>query len=647
MDFSAPSLQLLLRQFERGDIVLFAGAGFSIGAKNAEGTEPPTSDALCRRLAEECGWHYSEEELPLVYEQAEKHLGTQTLRDLLDRLYGHCQPAPWHLSIATLHWYRIYTTNIDDLVEGTYTKTRTSQKLRSLTCPCPFQEADPFFDEVQCVHLHGCVSDRSRPLTFTADHFGAETASPSPWYQTLVDDMYSKSVLFIGTRLSEPPFHHYLQLRGVRAKGVPESRAKAFIVTPKPSRLRERQFEDQNMVVIPETAEHFFAALAGEVAKRVPSREQLLKARYPHQLQVITSGQVETRVEFLRDFDLVDARPAPREDRPSATRTLFFLGAEPTWDDIRNNVDAVRAFTSGFLDSLREAADGLTVLLITGHAGSGKSTVLRRLAMELAREGRTVYYAKAPRAIAAAAVLSLLEGLDGRHVYFFIDDAYHHLDSIATILREAPEQANITLVLSERPHLIEARLARLPRKLSGLLDMPSLNRHDCELVIEKLAEFGFLGVLQGRTREDQLRAFLGRSQKQLLVAMKEATSGQGFDVIIENEFRTLANDEARFAYTIASLCYMHGAPIRRRHLLACLQGTDIEKATVLTSHLREVLVPWKDASDFLCPRHRVIRSGPRIVDSVLSEISTGFQAAVFTVTCSKYTASGVRRSSAV
>ena len=43
----------------------------------------------------------------------------------------------------------------------------------------------------------------------------------------------------------------------------------------------------------------------------------------------------------------------------------------------------------------------------------------------------------------------------------------------------------------------------------------------------------------------------------------------------------------------------------------------------------------------------VLRSGPRIVDSVLSEISTGFQAAVFTATCSKYTASGVRRSSAV
>ena len=38
------------------------------------------------------------------------------------------------------------------------------------------------------------------------------------------------------------------------------------------------------------------------------------------------------------------------------------------------------------------------------------------------------------------------------------------------------------------------------------------------------------------------------------------------------------------------------------------------------------------------------RSGPRILDSVLSEISTVFQAAC--VTISKYTASGVRRSSA-
>ena len=64
--------------------------------------------------------------------------------------------------------------------------------------------------------------------------------------------------------------------------------------------------------------------------------------------------------------------------------------------------------------------------------------------------------------------------------------------------------------------------------------------------------------------------------------------------------------------------------------------------------VREAFADLRRGGDFgVVVMVRVFRSGPRIVDSVLSEISTGFQAAVFTATCSKYTASGVRRSSAV
>jgi hypothetical protein len=88
--------------------------------------------------------------------------------------------------------------------------------------------------------------------------------------------------------------------------------------------------------------------------------------------------------------------------------------------------------------------------------------------------------------------------------------------------------------------------------------------------------------------------------------MKEATLGRGFDVILTNEFYSLASDGARLVYAITCLAYMHGAPVRRRHLLACLDGSDFEKATILETHLRDVVVPWREGSDFLCPRHRVI-----------------------------------------
>ena len=43
----------------------------------------------------------------------------------------------------------------------------------------------------------------------------------------------------------------------------------------------------------------------------------------------------------------------------------------------------------------------------------------------------------------------------------------------------------------------------------------------------------------------------------------------------------------------------------------------------------------------------VMRNGPRILDSALSEISAGFQAASSGAAWSKYTASGVRRSRAL
>ena len=59
IDFNSQEMQLLLRQFERGNVVLFAGAGFSIGARNIRGEDPPLGGPLADALARECGWDYS------------------------------------------------------------------------------------------------------------------------------------------------------------------------------------------------------------------------------------------------------------------------------------------------------------------------------------------------------------------------------------------------------------------------------------------------------------------------------------------------------------------------------------------------------------------------------------------------------------
>lgn len=76
IDLSGQEIQLLLKQFDRGNVVLFAGAGFSLGARNTASNDPPLGSALARSLAAECGWEYDGEDLALVFDQVGKHLGT-------------------------------------------------------------------------------------------------------------------------------------------------------------------------------------------------------------------------------------------------------------------------------------------------------------------------------------------------------------------------------------------------------------------------------------------------------------------------------------------------------------------------------------------------------------------------------------------
>jgi hypothetical protein len=603
LDLSSQEMQLLLRQLEKGNAILFAGAGFSRGARNIRGEDPPLSRELAATLASECGWDYEDEDVGVVYEQAQKHLGTKGLVDVLNSLYRDCAPTEWHRLAADLFWFRIYTTNIDDVIENSY-KGKPAQVLDRITCPANFEEQDIWFERVQCVHLHGSILEPQKGFTFTPSEYAGQTASPNPWYQALVDDMQSSSVIFIGTRLNEPPMYHYLALRSERNKGTPESRAKAFVVTEHITSIRNRQLQSQGFVVIEATAEEFLTTLHTETRKRVPDRLELLKARYPHQIAAINRGIFAKHAELLRQFELLSTEALP-PSRRVAKREIFFEGAEPTWEDIVNGLDAPRGITQQLTEALTADLSGPNHYILVGHAGSGKSTTLRRVALELSRRGHTVYFCKSAQILEKGPVLDLITSMGDKHVFLFLDDAILHMEAVDDILRAA-EDANVTFVLADRPHVVFPRIRSMRAIKPKLVEMPYLDKEDCESIISKLAEYGMLGELKGKSHFEQLRRFLARSRKQLLVAMKEATSGKGFDVIMGNEFSSLSGENARLAYTITCISYMHGAPVRRRHLLASIEGSDLERLNTIEYDLREVIVPWNDNDDLLCPRHRLI-----------------------------------------
>ena len=220
-DLSSSSFAFLASQMEQGNVVLFCGAGFSVDATNRKGDSPPLGRNLAADLAEFAGQPFNDESLPLVYKVVQRTVGATLLNEHLESLYKITGFKDWYKSITSLIWHRVNTTNIDNLLEKTY----SGQSLQStdvIVCPSPPKERDPHYSPVQLVHLHGHIEQLSKGLVFSLQEFAGQQVLPNPWYQILADDLFYRPVIFVGTFLEESTFHYYLSLRDQKQSGVKE-----------------------------------------------------------------------------------------------------------------------------------------------------------------------------------------------------------------------------------------------------------------------------------------------------------------------------------------------------------------------------------------------------------------------------------------
>lgn len=601
LDWNQPDFAFLRRQFSLGRIILFAGAGFSVSATNENGQPPPLGGQLAELLAAEAGFPYSGEPLAIVYETVQRQIGTSALWTLLRRYYDIHSFAEWYRILKAITWHRIYTTNIDNLFQKLYTG-KTNQRLHSVVNPSPIEERDPLFGQLQCIHLHGHVDSPEKGLSFTLPDFGNLTAKPDAWYQMLADDVYSRPVLFIGTHLEEPMFHHYLNLRDPRDREQKEFRPKSFLVNPTIGQIRGAALKERNIAAVECTTEEFLKSLEEEIGLGDFSLSSVRSRAFPY--AVFREGKAHIDERVNRHFDLIrpDALPFMRSTRPDD----FFMGAEPDWSDIAENRDAIRAITQELLEHLPEERKSFSCVILHGPAGSGKTTTLMRTAQALATSGAQVYYAKGMERLELSGILELAAESGETRIFIFIDVFSRHLAAIDFVRDHLKSAQNVTLVLAERTNKYVTMNHSVLELQPIELQMPDLNEQDVRAILAKLRQFGFLGVLRDKTPEQQVAAFIERANKQLLVALREATSGKGFDIILRSEYEQLAAP-AKLAYTICCIAVAHGAPgVYTRHLMPCLGRTEFKQGVVIRDLLRGVLVPANDSETMVKPRHRLI-----------------------------------------
>lgn len=517
-DLSGTDFEFLRRRLARGEVVLFLGAGFSVDARNHTGEALPLGGKLAEMLANKAAFPFNGEPLTNVYQAVLPKIGENELWRYLPEIFHVSTYADWYDLIPKFVWHRVYTINIDNLLEVVYGKN-SGQTLQKVVCPAHPVERDPHFDKLQLVHLHGHVDHREKGIIFSLAEFAQQTAGPNPWYQQLVDDLFNRPILFVGTPMLEPMLYHYIESRGLSGK-YSEIRPQSYIVDPFIGPINAKAFQERNICSVECSAGEFFQALAASVDMSEHSIGAVRSTVFPHISFARSKGIANADVE--RYFDLIVPHAYPPS--PVMPPGAFFMGGEPTWKDIEKRHDGEREVIAELRAAAITPTAAQKMIVIHGPAGSGKSTTLMRFAAEIAGSGDVVYYASQEERLDLFPLLQMIRsrfvGGDTTRVYIFIDVLSRHIGSLDSLRQTIESPLPITFVFADRDNGYFNKCQGLQVYSPIEVKMPDLCEQDVRSILERLETFGFLGALREKTKEQRTKAFMDAAEKQLLVAMR-------------------------------------------------------------------------------------------------------------------------------
>lgn len=588
----------LRSQISRAQPVLFIGAGFSVEASDITGQKIPDSRQLTEELwmitfpGEKCD---TGTRLGDAFFAAKQHSSGRTLEFIRSRLAVDARTTPdFYKTWFSLPWVKCYSLNIDDVEQATIRKFELQRGIISISATSGEPKGIQRSNDLEVVHLNGAVWDKLDDMTFSALDYGGRLASPDPWWTACVADIMSRPVVFVGTELDESPLWQYVQYRLRKGtRGARELRPGSYLVCPNLNRARQKILKELNIDWVSMTAQEF----AKSVLADLKSESEL--------------GHKELRIQF--DTDKRQSLPQLISDlmsRSSPTRTEYLMGEEPTWADLQSGRAIEREADKGIYDiaqKILSSKEQSAPLLVTGTAGSGKSTSLMRLGLKLTAEGVPTYWVDEKSNFEIVRLSELVTNSQGP-LAILVDDADLWGYLISDWARELPNiRAGVLFGCAIRSTKIEIFLGPVVMKNIKPFEvvMPHLTDGDIEYLIEALDKENRLGVLKGKSHEERVEAFRKEAGRQLLVAMIQATSGKRFEEKAYEEFRELSPLPKQLYAAICLVSSQRFTMEREELLLACGRS-DNETLNELENLVRRNVVFSQDKLSGYRARHRVI-----------------------------------------
>ncbi len=418
-------------------------------------------------------------------------------------------------------------------------------------------------------------------------------ATPDSRYQGFLRDVFARTVVFTGFALDDPDLIELLEDVGRVFSGhVPENFAVVPEGTTDPATaLRASMHYGTNVLEHPSgmTASQALAEFAGLL-------EELEVPKPP-------TGNPPAGFTELTE--------AVRESVPAADEQIFDMfdrGDSSSWISIKAGADATRtvadALNRFLLDPCPE--DKVKVALVRGPAGNGKSTLLRRLAWDLAAGKPRVFW----REFGADLPDRYVPEENDDAVAVFVADDADQLTGLPPLLEHlaAYGKGKARLLLAsdgdqwERSGL-DHRISRQAELLQVALEAPDAAERTA--LAAGLAERGHLGEgLDASAAESAMESAQG-------ILMDRVAAARGVDSIGEAVGKRIAlmakgadADIQKRAYLAVAMVHQYGMSLARPHLARLLDVPEAELSARILKPLEHSLRPVGDAA--VRTRHPVV-----------------------------------------
>ena len=536
--------QLLTKVAEgvaRGEYSLLLGAGASVGAMGGNGVPLPSGPELRDRIVSEFGVPVGVggERVEVTLPRAYSYVAQRTPGDIASFMgswFTGCKPA-WQDIVADFQWRRIWTLNIDDVIETVYNN-------RGIHID-RFDHTSKFRDgrrrDNQIIHLHGYArKDTVSDLVFSIQEYMSNVRDPRAWHAVFVDEFTEQPFIVIGATLQtefdlEPALR---QSAADKTRGFP-----SVIVLKSVSPFERDELTRLGLAVIEADADEFMQTLKTEVAK-FPA---YFTGQYARAFSL--SG-----VKFLQQFvDLRTYNPSNSDK--------FYSGYEPSWGDILSDDDARIEATANALNSIRSEMHGTNdsaqkVHMLTGYAGSGKSTGLLRIAQHFIAEGHHVFSFRGDEALDVDAAIDWL--MHSPMTVLLFDNCADFAHSLRDLVSQCESSnTNLLAIGAERLNRRQVLEREIKPEILHIYEYKFLSDRDIESLLDKLSSRRRLGKITRESRARQQDYFRKTASRRLFEGMANLEGGAGFRQKIQDTYNQL-DERTKRTYAAASIAYELG-----------------------------------------------------------------------------------------